>query len=498
MQDLKNYTVNKSVGDLVPIEFIVENKIIPLDIQDGSLRVGISNTYNLPLIKDLMLITKKNIIPVLIKEEQINQLISENFINERMIKNGGVPQLNYHVVQKSLENVNDEKLIKEDASIIENVNKILGDAINTGISDIHFEPFEKLFQVRYRKDGKLFVEQQLPLDQKSVYISRLKIMAELDIAEKRRSQDGRIRMMGGDKTVDIRVSTMPTDFGEKVVLRILDKSAVQLDMNKLGFTQNMRDKFESTLASPNGIILVTGPTGSGKTTTLYAALNYLNKPDVNILTIEDPIEYNLEGINQAQVKTNIDFSFSQALRSFLRQDPDIIMVGEIRDSETAEIAIRSALTGHLVLSTLHTNDAASAIARLIDMGIEAFLISSSLRMVMAQRLVRCICKNCKVQYQPNERILRSIENYTDDLPELFYKGEGCQNCNQTGYSGRTAIVEMLPVSEAISELILEKANAKRINEQANKEGVLSLYKHGMVKISEGETTIEEILQQTII
>lgn len=485
----------KSLHKIIPSQFSVENKILPLDIKNDSIKIAMIDPNNFQLIKDIMLITRKNVIPVKQADEDILKGISKLYDIPLNLHQEREQVKEFKTVKKSIIQSNGIDKLKDDQSVIQNVNKIITDAINSGASDIHFEAFEKMFRVRFRKDGKLIEHQKLAIEKKYAYISRLKIMAELDIAEKRRPQDGRIRMMGGNKTVDIRVSTMPTDFGEKIVLRLLDKSSFKLDLDNIGFNDRMKEQFEQALQSAHGIILVTGPTGSGKTTTLYTALNYLNKPDVNILTIEDPIEYNLEGINQTHVRTDIGFTFAKALRSFLRQDPDIIMVGEIRDAETAEIAIRSALTGHLVLSTLHTNDAPTAVTRLIEMGIEPFLVASSLRMVMAQRLVRKICEKCKEEVKPEKRIIKLLNL---DENAKFFKGKGCDYCNQTGYSGRTAIIEMLQVTEAIADLIQNNANSAKIRKQAQTDGMLILREHAKLVAKNGTTSLEEVLKETLL
>lgn len=377
-------------------------------------------------------------------------------------------------------------------SVVRQVDTVIRQAIDMAASDIHLEPYQEFFRVRYRIDGVLQPIGELSLNQKDAIISRLKIMAGLDIAEKRRPQDGRIRIDQAQQPVDLRVSTLPTDFGEKVVLRILDKSRQRLELSGLGFEAEVQEKFSRAIHYPYGMILVTGPTGSGKTTTLYAALNELNTPQVNITTIEDPIEYNLAGINQTQVKGDIGVTFSRALRAILRQDPNIIMVGEIRDRETAEIAIRAALTGHLVFSTLHTNDAPSAIARLLDMGIEPFLVASSLRLVMAQRLVRKVCRACSQAATPSEHARAELSLKQKNIQ----KGPGCDACNGTGYRGRTALIELMPVSTAISRQIGKSESADSIKKQARKEGMVTLREAGKAKIERNITTPEEILRET--
>ena len=379
-------------------------------------------------------------------------------------------------------------------STIDQVNTIIHKAIEMRVSDIHIETFEKSLRLRYRLDGVLREICELSLSQQDPILSRLKIMSKLDIAEKCRPQDGRIRIGQGNENVDLRVSTLPTEFGEKIVLRILDKSEQRLELRQLGFEETNLKQFRKAIANPYGMILVTGPTGSGKTTTLYAALSELNTPEVNITTIEDPIEYNLPGINQTQVRSDIGLTFSTALRAILRQDPNIIMVGEVRDKETAEIAIRSALTGHLVFSTLHTNDAPSAITRLIDMGIEPFLVASSVRLVMAQRLVRRICPQCKTEYVPEQEVVAELG--LEDQ-QTFYHGTGCEHCNGTGFKGRVALIELMPVSDALSELVVKQSGAHELKKQALSDGMVPLRQLGVQKIKEGVTTVEEVIRETM-
>ncbi|WP_299535346.1 GspE/PulE family protein [Ulvibacterium sp.] len=383
---------------------------------------------------------------------------------------------------------------KFSGSVITQVDQIIQHAIELGASDIHLEPFETQYRLRYRIDGVLQEMAVLQMNQKEAIISRLKIMAELDIAEKRRPQDGRIKIRAAKGSdIDLRVSTLPTQYGEKIVMRILDKGSLELKLETLGFSEEELTTFRKEISNPYGMILVTGPTGSGKTTTLYSALNEINSTDVNITTIEDPIEYNLEGINQTQVHEEIDLTFVNILRAILRQDPNIIMVGEIRDRETAEIAIRAALTGHLVFSTLHTNDAASAVSRLVEMGIEPFLVSSSVRLVIAQRLVRKVCMHCKKEYSPDKAILKEL-NISEG--QLLYKGEGCDECNQTGYRGRTALIELLKIDDAISNKISQQANASEIKSSAVLSGMKTLREMGIEKLKQGLTTVEEVYRET--
>lgn len=375
--------------------------------------------------------------------------------------------------------------------VVKIVNDCISRGIELGASDIHLEPREKSFALRYRLDGVLQSQPELPFDLKAAIISRIKIMADLDISERRRPQDGRIRVEGGGKAIDLRVSVIPTDFGEKVAIRILDKTQLKLDIDNLGLETDQLRLFQAALARPNGIILVTGPTGSGKTTSLYAALNYVKNPRLHILTIEDPIEYNLDGVNQSQVKREIGYDFAAALRTFLRQDPDVILVGEIRDLETAEIAIRASLTGHLVLSTLHTNDAATAITRLVDLGIEPYLVASSLNLVIAQRLVRQLCRHCRL---PSRATDTEIEKIT--APQLrshpIFRPVGCSRCLQTGYSGRTAVFELMPINESISEMIHSRQPAHQIRAMAVSQGMTILQQSGIQKVAAGITSLEEV------
>jgi len=415
--------IDENILQLVPAEFAYRHKVIPLELENGVLRVALCDVSDAQLLSDLEFLTGRCIEPVQLSDEEIHLALEEFYganIPERELL--GKLGEEFQLVEKGRELFDDHKLRQQvdELSVVNLVNKIITEAINCKASDIHIEPYQEQFRVRYRIDGILHESMRLPLERKYAIISRLKIMADLDIAEKRRPQDGRIRVKRGNRVIDIRVSTLPTDFGEKVVLRILDKDQLNLELEKLGFEVETLQLFKRAICSPYGMILVTGPTGSGKTTTLYATLNYLNSPEVNILTIEDPIEYNLPGINQAQVRSDIGFTFAKALRAFLRQDPDIIMVGEIRDTETAEIAIRAALTGHLVFSTLHTNDAPSAVTRLLDMGLEPFLVASSLKMVIAQRLVRKVCDHCKIKTSQNLKQMKGLD--CDFGSDPIYKG----------------------------------------------------------------------------
>jgi type IV pilus assembly protein PilB len=375
---------------------------------------------------------------------------------------------------------------------------ILVDAIRRGASDIHLEPYEKVFRVRFRVDGVLHEIMTPPKRLEPALISRVKIMANLDIAERRLPQDGRIKLRYTTREIDFRVSTLPTIFGEKTVMRLLDKDALQLDLAKLGFDPGALEHFENAIRSPYGMVLITGPTGSGKTTTLYSAIHTVNSPDINIMTAEDPVEYNLKGVNQVQIKDEIGRTFAAALRSFLRQDPDVILVGETRDLETAQIGIRAALTGHLVLTTLHTNDAPSTVARLLDMGIPPFLVSSSVLLIVAQRLARRVCKDCREPYKADEDSLAPYGHLPQGLGACtFYRGKGCANCNFTGMRGRVAIYEVMPVTPEIRDLILRNAPVTDLREVAESQGMKTLRQSGLLKVIDGTTTVEEILRVTL-
>jgi type IV pilus assembly protein PilB len=385
----------------------------------------------------------------------------------------------------------------DEAPIVKLVNSLIADAVRKGASDIHIEPYEKSMRVRFRIDGVMQEMMAPPFKFKAAIISRLKIMAELDIAERRVPQDGRIKIKVLNRTIDLRVSSLPTIFGEKIVMRILDKGNLNIDLEKLGFEPASMREFTAAIANPYGMVLVTGPTGSGKTTTLYSALSRVNTPEVNVMTAEDPVEYNLDGINQVLVHEDVGLTFAAALKAFLRQDPNIIMVGEIRDLDTASIAVKAALTGHLVLSTLHTNDAPSAIGRLVDMGIEPFLVASSINLVLAQRLVRKVCNGCRKAVTLNEEILRELQlDPAEAAKGSFAEGEGCVDCNNTGYRGRAGVYEVMPMSSKLRELVLERASANEIKKVAIEEGMLTLRRDALEKLKRGITTPEEVLKET--
>lgn len=486
---------------LIPEEVIKKYKIVPFAKTGNTIKVAICEPLNTVVDYIKFLLTGFNLKIYLTKDSEILKVI-DKFIS--IGNNTQTTETVAELVESALVDAvpseyveAKEDSVKVEAPIIKLANKIIIDALKMRASDIHIEPYEKGVNVRYRIDGVLHNSLNLPLQIKSSLITRFKIMAHLDISERRLPQDGRIKLKISGKEVDFRVSTLPIIYGEKVVLRVLEKSSLQLDLTKLGFEEISLKFFSEALAKPYGMILVTGPTGSGKTTTLYSALMKLNKPGVNIMTVEDPVEYSFPGINQVQVKEDIGLTFASALRAFLRQDPDIIMVGEIRDFETAEIAVKAALTGHLVLSTLHTNDAASTITRLINMGIEPFLISSSLILIIAQRLVRKLCSHCKKEEKYSKENLIKI-GFPEDLTEQIkiYSPQGCPECNNTGYSGRIALYEVMPIKEEIKELILTGAPATEIKKEAVKLGMITLRQSGINKIIQGITSVDEVMKIT--
>jgi type IV pilus assembly protein PilB len=507
MVDFSTVEIHDDVLRLIPKEVAVSFFVIPLSVDNGAVRVALPDDCDEQTVGDISFFLGKKVTVekfprgVLSAALQRFYGVSEIDLARAGSQNRSEQMHDSGVVSVRDGGAHDDELFKErsdlssDGSIVNMANRLITDAIRMGASDIHIEPYERFMRVRYRLDGVLHEMQQLGIDKSKPLISRLKIMSELDIAEKRRPQDGRIRVRQDNRTIDIRVSSLPTDFGEKVVLRILDKSQLQLDLTKLGFEREDLKKFERTIKLPYGMILVTGPTGSGKTTTLYAALQHINDPNVNITTIEDPVEYNLPGINQTQVRSEIGVTFSAALRSILRQDPNIIMVGEIRDSETAEIAIRSALTGHLVFSTLHTNDAPSAVTRLIDMGVEPFLVASSLRMILAQRLLRKLCDKCKAPYEPTNEEREELEILKKE--GTFCKAVGCPSCNNTGYKGRAAVYEVLLVQNGFSDLISHGVRSSDLRKKAQELGMSTLREAALRKAMRGETSVEEVLRETV-
>jgi type IV pilus assembly protein PilB len=488
--DLSGYIIDPEIVKSIPEDFARKYKIMPVFMIENNLTVAMVDPTNIFIMDEIQRMTKMKVEPVMAEELDIRKCQDQYY--------GGTGSLEEIIASIDKDKLVEAEKLGEDAPVIKIVNYLVIQAIQMKASDIHIEPEEKLLNVRYRIDGMLHRQTSLPKDLAPAVLSRLKIMSGLDIAEKRLPQDGRILMKVGAKNVDFRVSSCPTVHGENIVLRILDKSGVLLGLASLGFPPKEFTLFKDVISSPYGIVLVTGPTGSGKTTTLYSALQILNKEDVNIMSVEDPVEYQFPGIRQVQVNTKAGLNFATALRSFLRQDPDIVMVGEIRDKETAEIAIQAALTGHLVFSTLHTNDSSSSFTRLIDMGIEPFLVSSSVLGILAQRLVRRVCEKCKDMYVPSDEILKSLgleKNAVKDVK--FAKGKGCKICSDSGYKGRIGIYELLKVTPAIQELILKRASAEEIRAVALQQGLTSLRRAVMDKLIAGLTSVEEVFRVTL-
>ncbi len=497
--NLLNYKIDKEILNLLDPDRARYYGIFLLKKEGDTYHVAIADPTNIEAMDYLRLILGNNIKFYVSTRAAINQAIEKYYEMESALKQaeeeagGPSPEI---VREEEEVDISKLRQLGEEAPVIRLVNNIISQAIVEGASDIHVEPLEKSLRVRYRIDGILYEKQTFPKSVQPGIISRFKIMSNMDIAEKRVPQDGRISLKFEGRKIDFRVSTLPTVFGEKVVLRILDTSKALMPLEKLGFSAENLKKFEDIINQPYGMILISGPTGSGKTTTLYSALQRLNTPTRNIITVEDPVEYRLKGINQVQVNEKAGLKFSTALRSILRQDPDIILIGEIRDAETAKIAIEAALTGHLVFSTIHTNDSASIPTRLIDMGVEPFLVASSLIGATAQRLIRRVCKYCRRPYRPSTEVLENLGFVTSrDISEIaFYKGEGCDKCNHTGYKGRLAINEILPITPAIQKLIMRNASSREISEQARKEGMKTLLDDALNKAAEGLTTIEEVLR----
>jgi len=530
--NLELFDVDDSVIRLIPREVADKYSVLPLSRVGATLTLAMVDPTNVFAMDDIKFMTGLNIEPVVVSEASVQEAISRYYSQSREIElardfeeesNGNghhdnlpdpsmtLDQLDFDADgAESLEVVDDEDEIdlsnltrmSEDAPVVRLVNVLLADALQRGASDIHIEPYEKEMRIRFRIDGVLYDVMHPPLRLRDALISRIKIMSKLDIAEKRLPQDGRIKIKlkhhGRSRELDFRVSTLPTLFGEKVVLRLLDKERLMLDMTKLGFEPESLVKFQRNITKPYGMVLVTGPTGSGKTNTLYSALQALNTTETNIMTAEDPVEFNLQGINQVQMKEQIGLNFAAALRSFLRQDPNIVLVGEIRDFETAEIAIKAALTGHLVLSTLHTNDAPSTISRLMNMGIEPFLVATSVNLIQAQRLIRRICKDCKAEHHLPPEGLVEVGFTPEEAKQLkTYKGAGCKTCNNTGYKGRVGLYEVMEVTDEIRELILIGASALELRKRAIEDGMITLRESGLQKIRNGITTLEEVVRETV-
>jgi type IV pilus assembly protein PilB len=500
--DLSRFEVDARILRLIPADLAIKRMVLPLKREGRTLTVAVADPADQGLLEDLKFITRFDLFPVLAGEQTLRQLIERHYET-------GDEQL--RTILKEMEGVGDDVEVVEeedeegtamqaavdDAPVVKLINGILTDAVKRGASDIHVEPFEHEIRIRYRIDGALVEVMKPPLKMKAALTSRIKILAQLNIAERRVPQDGRLKLKMGTRVIDFRVSTLPVLFGEKIVMRILDKGNLTLDLTKFGFEPKAEEDLMRAILNPYGMVLVTGPTGSGKTTTLYSALQRINTVDTNIMTAEDPVEYNLPGINQVHVRSEIGLTFASALRAFLRQDPNIIMIGEIRDLETGGIGIKAALTGHLVLSTLHTNDAPSTIIRMIDMGIEAFNVASAVNLVVAQRLVRRICSQCKAPttYSPEElRVLGADPATISHI--TFMKGTGCDQCGGSGYRGRAGLYEVMAMSPSLRRMILTGASTTEMRDQAVAEGMLTLRMDGIKKLEKGITTLEEVVKET--
>ncbi|HEX8145295.1 MAG TPA: type IV-A pilus assembly ATPase PilB [Pyrinomonadaceae bacterium] len=544
--NLELFDIEDPVIRLIPQDVAQKYSVLPLSRVGATLTLAMVDPTNVFAMDDIKFMTGLNIEPVVVSEASVHEAIAKYYDVSREIElatvgadmivdglsvkgsngngngnghTGGITHADLVSLDsldfdseaaENLEVIEDNEEIdlssltrmSEDAPVVRLVNVLLVDALRRGASDIHIEPYEKELRIRFRIDGVLYDVMHPPLKMRDALISRLKIMSKLDISEKRLPQDGRIKIKvkvdARSRELDFRVSTLPTLFGEKVVLRLLDKENLMLDMTKLGFEPQSLEKFQRNISRPYGMVLVTGPTGSGKTNTLYSALQSLNTTETNIMTAEDPVEFNLAGVNQVQMKEQIGLNFAAALRSFLRQDPNIILVGEIRDFETAEIAIKAALTGHLVLSTLHTNDAPSTISRLMNMGIEPFLVATSVNLIQAQRLIRRVCKDCKKEHQMPPEALIEVGFSADEARQIkTYKGRGCQTCNGTGYKGRVGLYEVMEVTDEIRELILIGASALELRKRAIEDGMITLRESGIHKIRGGITTVEEVVRETV-
>ena len=509
--NLRHFDIDEAMIRLIPADVARKYQFIPVSKTGATLTVAMADPTNVFAMDDITFITGYRVEPVVASEEALREAIDEYYGTTHAIELKKVMEDLSTVEDASLEvleeeedlDVQDMEASADEAPVVRLVNLILTDALKRSASDIHIEPYEKSYRVRFRIDGVLYEIMNPPMKLRDAISSRIKILAKLDIAEKRLPQDGRIRIkmkyQGKLKELDYRVSTLPTLHGEKIVMRLLDKDSLMLDMTKLGFEKSSLKYFEEAIFQPYGMVLVTGPTGSGKTNTLYSALSRVNTPEVNIMTAEDPVEFQLVGINQVQMKESIGLNFAAALRSFLRQDPNIVLVGEVRDFETAEIAIKAALTGHLVLSTLHTNDAPSSINRLMNMGIEPFLVATSLNLIVAQRLIRRVCQKCKQSEDVPVQALLNIGFSEAEAPSIeLFKGRGCEECNQRGYRGRVGIYEVMVISEDIRELILSGASAIELRRKAVEEGMIGLRQSGLQKIRDGVTTIEEVVRESVL
>jgi type IV pilus assembly protein PilB len=510
--NLRTMELNEAIVKLIPSEVAQKYLILPVSRTGATITVAMVDPTNVFAMDDIKFMTGYNVEPVVASEVAIKEAIDKYYgsIHALELKKvmDEMAETEDSAALEVLEDSEDVDLAKleassEEAPVVRLVNLILTDSIKRGASDIHVEPYEKDFRVRFRIDGVLYEIMNPPMKLRDAILSRLKIMAKLDISEKRLPQDGRIKikikLQGKNREMDYRVSVLPTLFGEKIVLRLLDKENLMLDMTRLGFETDSLSKFEKAIFKPYGMVLVTGPTGSGKTNTLYSSISRVNTPETNIITAEDPVEFNLHGINQVQMKEQIGLNFAAALRSFLRQDPNIILVGEIRDFETAEIAVKAALTGHLVLSTLHTNDAPSTINRLMNMGIEPYLVATSVHLICAQRLVRRLCKECKEEVQMPQQALTDIGYAAEDAPRVkLFKGRGCTVCNNTGYKGRVGLYEVMEITDELREMILCGASSLELKNKALEQGMISLRQSGLRKIRDGLTTVEEVVRETVL
>jgi type IV pilus assembly protein PilB len=500
--DLSRFKVDERILKLIPGDVALKNTVLPLRREGRTLTVAMVEPGNVQVVDDLKFVTRCDIFPVIAGEFTLRNAIETYYDQSEaqltnLLQDMEMEADDIEVVEEDDDEEEGGMAAADTAPVVKLINGLLTDAVKRGVSDIHIEPFEEEIRVRYRLDGALQEVMKPPLKLKAALTSRVKIMSALNIAERRVPQDGRIKIKVGTRVIDFRVSTLPVIFGEKIVLRILDKGNLTLDLKKFGFEPKAEKDLMEAIMNPYGMVLVTGPTGSGKTTTLYSALSQINNIDVNIMTAEDPVEYNLHGINQVLVRNEIGMTFAAALKAFLRQDPNIIMVGEIRDLETGGIAIKAALTGHLVLSTLHTNDAPSTITRMIDMGIEPFNVSSAVNLIVAQRLVRRICSDCKQEHQYPPEELAALHMSDAELADItFYKGAGCNQCSDTGYRGRAGLYEVMALTPELRRMILKNESTADLQTQAVKDGMLTLRMDGIVKIRKGITTLEEIVKET--
>ena len=500
--DLARFEVDPKIVKMIPADLALKHLVLPLKREGRTLTVAMADPTNLNVIDDLKFITRYDIFPVIAGEYTLRQALDKNYEQvdaqlDTILKDMDAEAEEELEVLQEQEEDQAPAVVADDAPVVKLINAILTDAVKRGASDIHIEPFEHEIRVRYRVDGELQEVMKPPLKLKAALTSRIKIMSSLNIAERRVPQDGRIKLKMGKRVIDYRVSVLPVLFGEKIVMRILDKGNLTLDLSKFGFEPKAEQDLMKAILNPYGMVLVTGPTGSGKTTTLYSALSRVNTIGVNIMTAEDPVEYNLMGINQVMVRNEIGMTFAAALKAFLRQDPNIIMVGEIRDIETGGIAIKAALTGHLVLSTLHTNDAPSTITRMIDMGIEPFNVSSAVNLIVAQRLVRRICKDCKTEVKYDAVELKALGTTEKEWEGVtFYRGKGCDTCGGSGYKGRAGLYEVMAFSPELRRMILKGASTAELQQQAVADGMLTLRMDGIVKIKRGVTTLEEVVKET--